>query len=170
MKTIVLGGGCFWCTEAIYQQIVGVKHVTSGYAGGSTPQPSYQNIGDHAEVIEVTYDDQQILLPKLLEIFFYVHDPTTLDRQGNDVGRQYRSIILVSNDEEMQMAENAKRQAQLIWDNPIVTEIHLIDQFYPAEIYHQNFYNENQEMTYCRVIINPKLDKFRRKFSEYLIN
>lgn len=167
MKTIVLGGGCFWCIEAIYQQVRGVETVESGYAGGDLDNPTYQNHGTHAEVVQLTYDDTTIPLETILDIFFYVHDPTTLNRQGNDVGTQYRSIILCKRD-ELELAEYAKKQAKELWENPIVTEIKVLDKFYKAEDYHQDYFNQNQNNPYCQVVINPKIAKFQAKFSEYL--
>ncbi|MCA9346713.1 peptide-methionine (S)-S-oxide reductase MsrA [Candidatus Saccharibacteria bacterium] len=167
MKTIVLGGGCFWCIEAVFQQVKGVENVISGYAGGTTDNPNYSNIGDHAEVAQISYDEKVINLEQILEIFFGVHDPTTLNFQGNDYGEQYRSIILCK-DSELETANKAKEMAQNNWDDPIVTEIKILDKFYPAETYHQNYYNNNTSAGYCQVVINPKLDKFRNNFKKYL--
>lgn len=167
MKTIVLGGGCFWCIEAVFQQVKGVENVVSGYAGGTTDNPNYNNIGDHAEVAQISYDEEVINLEQILEIFFGVHDPTTLNFQGNDYGEQYRSIILCE-DRELETANKAKEKAQKNWDNPIVTEIKILDKFYPAENYHQNYYNNNTSAGYCQVVINPKLEKFRKNFEKYL--
>ena len=167
MKTIVLGGGCFWCIEAIYQQVKGVEKVVSGYAGGDKTDPTYESHGTHAEAVQITYDESAITLETLLEIFFSVHDPTTKDRQGHDIGPQYRSIILCSED-ELSVAEAAKEKAQANWDKPITTEIKVLDTFYPAEDYHQDYYNNNQQAPYCEVVINPKLAKFREKFAKLL--
>lgn len=168
MKTIVLGGGCFWCTEAVFQRLKGVESVVSGYAGGDIPNPTYHNHGRHAEVVEVTYDPTVITLKQLLEIFFSVHDPTTLNQPGTaDVGMSYRSIILCD-ESELTIAKTVKQEAQKQWNNPIITEINVLDTFYPAEDYHQNYYNQNPEAGYCQVIINPKLEKFRKKFNNYL--
>lgn len=167
MKTIVLGGGCFWCIEAVYQQVKGVEKVVSGYAGGDTPNPTYHNHSHHAEVVQVTYDEAKIQLPTLLDIFFHVHNPTTLNFQGNDYGEQYRSIVLCGEDEVV-VAEQAKSDAQKDWDDPIVTEIKVLDTFYPAEDYHQNYYNQNQSAPYCQVVINPKLQKFKERFLNLL--
>lgn len=168
MKTIVLGGGCFWCIEAVYQRVKGVESVVSGYAGGEKDNPTYHDHGNHAEVVQITYDESVVGLDKLLEIFFYVHNPTTLNFQGNDYGEQYRSIILCAND-ELEVCNKAKEQAQKLWDEPIVTEIKVLDAFYKAEDYHQNYYNNNTSAGYCQVIINPKLEKFSKKFTDYLI-
>jgi methionine-S-sulfoxide reductase len=167
MKSIVLGGGCFWCIEAIYQQVRGVTSVVSGYAGGDLDNPTYLNHGTHAEVVQLTYDEKIIQLETILDIFFYVHDPTTLNRQGNDVGTQYRSIILCS-DDELSIAETAKTLAQKLWDDPIVTEIKILDVFHEAEDYHHDYFNQNQNNPYCQVVINPKLSKFQSKFG-YLL-
>lgn len=167
MKTITFGGGCFWCTEAVFQQVRGVDKVVSGYAGGATDNPNYDNIGDHAEVIQVTYDETIVTLETLLEIFFAMHNPTTLNFQGNDYGTQYRSIVLCTK-EELETAEKSRDKAQGSWDEPIVTEIKVLDKFYPAEDYHQDYFNKNPSAAYCQVIINPKFDKFRAKFQELL--
>jgi len=167
MKTIVLGGGCFWCIEAIYQRVKGVNAVVSGFAGGTSENPTYHDHGNHAEVTEITYDNNVIKLEKLLEIFFYVHDPTTLNRQGNDVGESYRSIILCA-ESEFEVARAARESAQKLWDDPIVTEIAILEKFYKAEDYHQDFYNQNQGNPYCQVVINPKIAKFEAKFSSIL--
>jgi methionine-S-sulfoxide reductase len=167
MKKIVLGGGCFWCTEAVFQQVKGVEKVVSGYGGGTTDSPNYSNIGDHAEVIEISYDESVISLSELLEVFFSVHNPTTLNFQGNDFGEQYRSIILCAED-ELDTVRDSKEAAQKNWNEPIVTEIKLLEKFYPAEDYHQDYYQQNQSAPYCQVVINPKLAKFKEKFTQYL--
>ncbi len=167
MKSIVLGGGCFWCIEAVFQRVKGVSKVVSGYAGGDLESPSYENHGSHAEVAKITYDESVIKLPKLLEIFFYIHDPTTLNRQGNDVGESYRSIILCD-ESELGIAQEAKKEAQNLWDDPIVTEILVLDKFNPAEDYHQNYFNQNQSNPYCQVVINPKVAKFETKFKGFM--
>jgi methionine-S-sulfoxide reductase len=170
MKTIVLGGGCFWCIEAIYQRVRGVEKVESGYAGGDLLDPTYENHGSHAEVVQISYDENIISLEKLLEIFFYVHDPTTVNKQGNDIGEQYRSIILCNNHIETEIAHKIIKGNKENWENPIVTEVNLLVKFYPAENYHQNYYNNNQSAGYCQVIINPKIAKFESKFAENLVN
>ncbi len=169
MKNIVLGGGCFWCIEAVYQRIKGVEKVVSGYAGGDIANPTYQDHGTHAEVVQVTYKEDEISFEKLLEIFFYVHDPTTMNRQGNDVGTQYRSIILCNSEDEINIANKVKEGSKSLWKDPIVTEIKLLDLFYSGEDYHQNYYNNNQNAGYCQVIINPKIAKFEAKYSDYLV-
>ena len=168
MKSIVLGGGCFWCLEAVYQQVRGVEKIVSGYAGGDLRNPTYENHGTHAEVVQISYDESVISLEKLLEIFFYVHDPTTVNQQGNDIGTQYRSIILCNDHIESDLARSIIRGSQGLWPNPIVTEVTLLEKFYPAEDYHQDFYNQNQNNGYCQLIINPKLAKFKTKFAKYL--
>lgn len=169
MKTIVLGGGCFWCIEAIYQRVKGVEKVVSGYAGGTLKNPTYENHGDHAEVVQLTYDNSIISLERLLEIFFHVHDPTTVNRQGNDIGTQYRSIILCNDYLESEIAHSVIKGCREVWENPIVTEVSLLERFYSAEDYHQDYYNQNQNAGYCQVIINPKIAKFESKFAEYLL-
>jgi len=168
MKSIVLGGGCFWCIEAVFSQVRGVEKVISGYAGGDLRNPSYENHGTHAEVVQLTYDESTINLEKILEIFFYVHDPTTVNSQGNDIGTQYRSIILCHNHLETDLARSIIKGIADLWPNPIVTEVSLLDTFYPAEDYHQDYFNQNRGNPYCQVVINPKLAKFRTKFSKYL--
>lgn len=173
MKSIVLGGGCFWCIEAVFQRVKGVEKVVSGYAGGgSNFKPSYWDLHSgkhgHAEVVEVTYNPETITLEELLDIFFNVHDPTTLRQPGTgDDGQEYRSIISCAK-YELSIAENAKNEAQKLWNNPIITEIKELDAFYPAEENHQNYYNNNQSAGYCQVIINPKLAKYEEKYSEYI--
>jgi len=168
MKSIVIGGGCFWCVEAIYQRVNGVEKVVSGYAGGTLKDPVYENHGDHAEVVKITYDESIINLQKILEIFLHVHDPTTVNRQGNDIGTQYRSIILCNDYIESEIAHDVIKGNRELWSNPIVTEVGLLDKFYPAEEYHQDYYNQNQNAGYCQVIINPKIAKFESKFKDYL--
>lgn len=168
MKSIALGGGCFWCIEAVFQRVKGVTKVVSGYAGGDIANPTYENHGSHAEVVQISYDESVINLEKLLEIFFSIHDPTTLNQPGTaDSGPSYRSIILTDG-KELDIAIQAKEKAQALWDNPVITEIAVLETFYPAEDYHQNFYNQNQGVGYCQVIINPKIAKFQTKFAEYL--
>ncbi len=168
MKSIVLGAGCFWCSEAVFQRVKGVEKVVSGYAGGTAPNPVYENHGDHAEVVQITYDETIINLETLLEIFFGTHDPTTTNQPGTaDDGPSYRSIILCT-ESEQETAQKALHKAQTNWDDPIITEIKTLDTFYPAENYHQDFYNQNPQVGYCQVIINPKLEKFRKNYSKYL--
>jgi peptide-methionine (S)-S-oxide reductase len=162
-----LGGGCFWCTEALFQMLPGVKSVTSGYAGGTKPNPTYKEVcaGDtgHAEVIQIAYDPKVVSYEKLLETFWEAHDPTTLNSQGPDHGTQYRSIILYGNEAQKLAAEKSKAEAQKHFRQPIVTEIVPLKQFYPAEGYHQDYYRENPNQPYCRMVIRPKVEKFEKK-------
>lgn len=170
--TIVLGGGCFWCTEAVFQQLKGVISVTPGYAGGSVKNPSYKEVctgrTGHAEVVRVVFNPEQIFYNELLQVFFKTHDPTTLNRQGNDVGPQYRSIILYQNPTQKEQAEKIKYDLDHSgqFENPIVTEIKPLDIFYPAEISHQDYYRNNSDQPYCRFIIDPKLEKLKKEFPE----
>ena len=171
-KKIVLGGGCFWCLDPIYTQIKGVKQVVVGYAGGSIANPTYEQVCNgrtgHAEVVQITYDENQVSLDRLLDVFFQVHDPTTLNRQGADVGTQYRSIILVNNEEEKKVALRKMEEINKakIWNNPLVTQVELLQEFFPAEEYHQNYFEKNPFAGYCQVVINPKLKKFKQKFKD----
>jgi len=164
------GGGCFWCTEAIFQMLPGVSKVTSGYAGGSKPNPTYKEVCEgrtgHAEVIQVEFDPAKISYPKLLETFWDAHDPTTLNRQGPDVGTQYRSIILYHSPVQKAQAEASKRAAQARFSRPIVTQIAPLTQFYSAEGYHQDFYRNNPSQGYCRAVIAPKVEKFEQKLKQ----
>jgi peptide-methionine (S)-S-oxide reductase len=159
------GGGCFWCTEAVLQRIEGVLSVASGYAGGSTPSPTYEEVcsGDtgHAEVIQVTYDPGMIGYEEILDVFWQAHDPTTRDRQGGDTGTQYRSIILYADEAQRAAAEASRKKAQTKFRDPIVTEIQPLTQFFKAEDYHQNYYNTNANAGYCRMVISPKLKKLK---------
>ncbi len=158
-----LGGGCFWCLEAYYQQLSGVSQVTSGYAGGPEKDPTYQQVCSgstgHAEVIQIEYDPDVIQYATILEWFWKVHDPTTPNRQGNDSGPQYRSIILTHDDDQAQSAQSSMKQAQSQFTDPIVTEIKPLEHFYPAEAYHQNYYRTNPQQPYCAYVIAPKLQK-----------
>jgi peptide-methionine (S)-S-oxide reductase len=164
------GGGCFWCLEAVFQRIPGVKSVASGYAGGQTANPSYEQVcmgnTGHAEVIQLEFDPQKISYGKLLEFFWEAHDPTTLNQQGFDVGTQYRSIILYSSDAQKAAAEKSKAAAQKDWKKPIVTEIVPLTKFYKAEEYHQDYYNNNPNKPYCRANIYPKVLKLEKKLKE----
>jgi peptide-methionine (S)-S-oxide reductase len=174
LDTATLGGGCFWCVEAIYQDVKGVQQVVSGYAGGKVKNPSYREVCSgatgHAEVTQITFDPEIISYEDLLYIFWRVHDPTTLNRQGADVGTQYRSIILYHNEAQKAIAEKSKQQtdASGLWPNPIVTEIAPLTDFYPAEAYHQNYYRSNPMQPYCQVVIDPKVQKFRKAFQDKL--
>lgn len=164
------GNGCFWCTEAIFQQLKGVETVLPGYTGGTVKNPSYKEVctgtTGHAEAIQITYDPSVISYRELLDVFFYTHDPTTLNRQGADVGTQYRSAIFYHNQEQQKDAQTiiAQLTAEGVYADPIVTEISAIDVFYQAEDYHRNYYNNNKNQGYCRAVINPKLDKFMKKY------
>lgn len=166
MSEIILGGGCFWCLEAIFNRVKGVKQVISGYAGGNTNNPNYRQVcsGEtgHAEVIKIIYDSKEISLDEILNIFWKIHDPTTLNQQGADVGSQYRSIILYQNPEQKEIIENSKKELteSNLYSDKIVTEIKALDTFFPAEEYHQNYYQKNQTAPYCRAVIDPKLKKF----------
>ena len=168
-SSIVLGGGCFWCLEAYFKQLNGVLSVVSGYAGGNIKNPSYSLVSSgssgHAEVVQITYEPNIISLPTLLEIFFTMHNPTTPDQQGADMGSQYRSIILVSNENDAKTAFGVMSKMQKSWPNPIVTQVEQLKVFYPAENYHQNYYQNNSSAPYCQIVINPKLIKFKQKFS-----
>lgn len=170
-ESIVLGGGCFWCLDAIYQQLKGVESVTSGYAGGSDPSPTYDTIhtdqSGHAEVVEVTFDPKIINLKTILDIFWAVHDPTTINRQGNDQGAQYRSIVLFTPKQKDEL-EKAFARAQANWDGKVITELKPLDKFYPAEDYHQDYFNKNPAQAYCQIVINPKLTKFKESFASLL--
>jgi peptide-methionine (S)-S-oxide reductase len=163
----VLGAGCFWCTEAIFQRINGVTSVFPGYAGGTRPNPTYEEIctgrTGHAEVAEITFDAEHVSYEKILDIFWESHDPTTLNRQGADVGTQYRSAIFCASDMQRVQAEKSKTRAQEMFRNPIVTTIELLTQFYPAEDYHQKYYDKNPNAPYCRIVIKPKIDKMSGK-------
>lgn len=164
-ETIVLGGGCFWCIEAVYERIEGVLDVVSGYSGGTVKNPTYEQVctgrTGHAEVVRIEYDPNRITLEKILDLFWKAHDPTTPNRQGADVGHQYRSIILYKNDAERRIAEDSKRKAQEMFRSPIVTEIQSLTEFYPAEEYHQDYYRKNPYAGYCTFVIRPKLEKLK---------
>ncbi len=168
IETAVLGGGCFWCLEAPFQQLRGVQRVTSGYAGGHDPKPDYDKVctgrTGHAEVIEVEFDSSEITYSELLDLFFMLHDPTTLNRQGHDVGTQYRSIILYNNDHQRAQAEARIRELEndRVFENPVVTEIKPLEAFHAAEEYHQDFYRKNPGNMYCEINIAPKLRKVRQ--------
>ena len=172
MKTekATLGGGCFWCVEAVYERLPGILSVTSGYAGGQTENPTYEQIGTgktgHAEVVQIEYDPAKISYEKIIDLFWDAHDPTTLNRQGADVGTQYRSIILTANDDEARIAKESRDRAQTKSRSPIVTEIVPLEKFYPAEDYHQDFYRENPMHPYNMAVIRPKLQKLDEKATE----
>lgn len=173
-ETAVLGGGCFWCLEAVYQQMEGVVSVESGYMGGRTPDPTYRDVctgqTGHAEVVRVSFDPAIASFKEMLEVFFSIHDPTTLNRQGNDVGTQYRSVIFYNSGEQRSIAEQVIREleAARIWKDPIVTELSAVSTFYRAEDYHQDYFQNNPHQPYCSYIVAPKVKKFREKFQTKL--
>jgi peptide-methionine (S)-S-oxide reductase len=173
LDTAYFGAGCFWCVEAVFQELQGVYKVESGYMGGSTDNPTYKEIctgrTGHAEICKLTFNPEEITFDELLEVFWTTHDPTTLNRQGNDVGTQYRSAVFYRNEEQKVAAEKSKKEVGApIWNDPIVTEITPASTYYPAEDYHQNYYKNNSNQGYCRVIINPKVQKVREKFADKL--
>jgi peptide-methionine (S)-S-oxide reductase len=173
-STATFGGGCFWCLEAVFDQLRGVEKVVSGYAGGSVPDPTYESVcgGDtgHAEVVQVTFDPAVISYRELLNVFFAVHNPTTLNRQGNDVGPQYRSAIFYHTPEQKAAAEAviADLTADKVWPEPILTEVVPLTRFYPAEDYHQNYYRSNPAQPYCALVVGPKVAKARKAFADRL--
>lgn len=172
LETTTLGGGCFWCVEAVFQDIRGVHSVESGYTGGKYDHPTYKEVcsglSGHAEVIQVKFDPSIVSYEDLLRVFFTVHDPTTLNRQGNDVGTQYRSVIYYHSEAQKSSAEAIMQEAQAIWDAPIVTELSPIGKYFKAEDYHQNYYKDNPNQGYCSFIIAPKVRKFRDKYRHLL--
>lgn len=168
------GGGCFWCVEAFYQDLNGVLEVVSGYAGGSAPNPTYhevcEGITGHAEVVQIRFDPDSVSYVDLLDVFWRTHDPTTLNRQGADVGTQYRSVILYHDEQQRAEAERsmAETDASDLWSDPIVTEVSPLTEFYRAEDYHQNYYRSNRDQPYCMFVIDPKMQWFRKAFQERL--
>ena len=174
LATATFGEGCFWCSEAVFQNLKGVKSVASGYSGGAVENPTYEDVctgrTGHAEVIQVTYDPAVISFEDLLKVFWQTHDPTTLNRQGHDSGTQYRSAIFYHNDEQRQIAEKYKQQldASKTFTSPIVTEITAFKKFYPAEKYHQDYFNLNPTQQYCQFVIRPKVEKFNKEFKAML--
>jgi peptide-methionine (S)-S-oxide reductase len=174
LETTTLAGGCFWCLEAVYDELKGVTDVVSGYAGGHVDQPSYHDVcagtTGHAEVVQVTFDPKVISFKDILDVFFTIHDPTTLNRQGNDVGSQYRSAIFYQSPEQKATAEQVIKEleAQKLWRDPIVTEIAPISKFYSAEDYHQEYFANNPYQPYCQVVVAPKVAKARKAFVEKL--
>ncbi len=174
LETATFGGGCFWCTEAIYERVEGVHSVVSGYAGGTVKNPTYEQVctgtTGHAEATEITYDPKVVSYDDLLEIFFKTHDPTSLNRQGADVGTQYRSVIFYHNEDQKKKAEYYKAELDKsgAWDKPIVTEIVPFTNFYPAENYHQDYYAKNPNQGYCAYVIGPKVEKFEKVFKNKL--
>jgi len=174
VEVATLAGGCFWCLEAVFEQLRGVTKVGSGYTGGHVPNPSYEAVctgtTGHAEVVQVTFDPDQLSYRDLLGVFFTLHDPTTLDRQGGDVGTQYRSAIFYHDDEQRRSAEEVVREleAEHVFDDPIVTRLESLKAFYPAEEYHREYYRRNQNQPYCRAVIAPKVAKLRSNYLEKL--
>jgi len=168
-ETIVLGGGCFWCTEACFNLVDGVIEAAPGYAGGSAPNPTYEQVcrgrTGHAEVVSVEFDPEQLGLDDVLEVFFASHDPTLLNRQGADVGTQYRSVILYTSEDQKHEVERFIEEAQKAYDRPIVTEVKELEEFYPAEEYHQRYFEKNPGQGYCRVVVAPKVAKIKDKLS-----
>jgi peptide-methionine (S)-S-oxide reductase len=174
METAIFGGGCFWCTEAVYKKVKGVEKVTSGYAGGIAENPKYEEVStgntEHAEVVKIEFNPRKISYKQLLEIFWEIHDPTSINRQGNDVGSQYRSIILYENENQRKEAMESKERLEESgrWDKPVVTEIKKLDKFFTAEDYHKNYYEGNPEAPYCSIVIAPKIKHFEEKFKDWL--
>lgn len=174
MEIATFGNGCFWCTEAIFQDLKGVSKVASGYMGGETKDPTYKEVCSgttgHAEVLQITYDPLAISFDELLEVFWKTHDPTTLNRQGNDVGTQYRSVVFYHSEEQRKLASDymTRLDTSGAWSDPIVTEISPVDTFYPAEDYHQEYFNQNGSQPYCSFVIRPKVEKFRKVFADKL--
>ncbi|HEY0844987.1 MAG TPA: peptide-methionine (S)-S-oxide reductase MsrA [Noviherbaspirillum sp.] len=166
----MLGGGCFWCLEAVYQELNGVVHVESGYAGGHVPHPTYEQVCDgttgHAEVVRIEFDPSVVSYREILEIFFTIHDPTTLNRQGNDVGTQYRSVIFFHTPEQQETARQVIACMASVWDAPIVTELSPVPAYYKAEDYHQNYFREHPLQGYCAFVVAPKVAKFRKVFAD----
>ena len=169
-----LAGGCFWCLEGVYEEVRGVERVVSGYAGGSVADPTYEQVCSgatgHAEVVQLTFDPREVSFRELLEVFFTIHDPTTLNRQGADVGTQYRSAVFYHTPEQRETAAQLIREftEARVWDDPIVTEVVPLERFYPAEEYHQGYFRRNPSQPYCRAVVAPKVSKFRQKFFERL--
>lgn len=172
MEIATFANGCFWCTEAIFQMVKGVSKVVSGYTGGTVSDPTYEEVSSgetgHAESLQITFDPKVITYKDLLFIFFRTHNPTTLNQQGADVGTQYRSVIFYHNDTQKKEAEELKSEAQALYDDPIVTEIVPASEFYEAEDYHKNYYNEYKTAPYCKFVIDPKVQKMRKEFVKFL--
>jgi peptide-methionine (S)-S-oxide reductase len=171
---ITLGGGCFWCTEAAYLELRGIEKVESGYSGGSMPNPSYEQVCSdatgHAEVVQITFDPKVISLEEILRVFFTIHDPTTLNRQGADVGTQYRSVIFYHNVTQKEIAEQVIKEVETsrVWKRPIVTQVIPFDAFYKAEVYHQDYFKQNPAQPYCQLVIAPKVAKLRKHYHDML--
>lgn len=170
IDTITLGGGCYWCVEAVYEMLKGVESVTSGFSGGKVVNPSYKEVcagtTGHAEVVQITYNTKETSLEEILKVFFTVHDPTTLNRQGADVGTQYRSVIFYNNEEQRKLAKSIIEELnkEKVYDHPIVTQVEPFNKFYAADLEHQNYYQQNKEQGYCRMVIQPKIEKFEKVF------
>lgn len=175
LEVATLAGGCFWCLEAVFESVRGVDSVKSGYAGGHVPDPTYEQVctgtTGHAEVVQIAFDPGAVSYAQLLDIFFAIHDPTTLNRQGGDVGTQYRSAIFTHSDEQRAAAERKIEELGRDgpWDDPIVTEIEALEAFYPAEVYHDTYFRRNPSQPYCRVVIDPKVQAFRRRFEHLIV-
>lgn len=171
MTTYVLAGGCFWCLDAVYRRLKGVESVVSGYAGGETIDPTYEEVSTgetgHAEVVKITFDESVIPAETILDLYFLIHDPTTLNRQGNDVGTQYRSAMFYADDSQKVAFEAALERAKSHWDNPIVTKVSQLDTFYAAEEYHQDYFNKNPGNGYCSIVITPKIIKARSLYTKW---
>ena len=174
LETITIGGGCYWCVEAVYENLIGVKSVVSGFAGGKIINPSYEAVSSgntgYAEVVQITYDKNVTSLDEIFKVFFTVHDPTTLNRQGADVGTQYRSVIFYKNATQKAAAQSiiATLNKEKVYDSPIVTAVEPLTQFYKAEEYHQNYYKNNKNQSYCKLVIQPKIEKFEKIFKSRL--
>ena len=174
LATAILGTGCFWCTEAVFQQLEGVDKVTSGYSGGKVDNPTYKEVCNgntgHAECLKIDYDPSKITFEELLEVFWKVHDPTTLNRQGGDVGTQYRSVVFYQNEEQKSIVQHqiAELNKSGAWSNPIVTTLEPLVKFYPAEDYHQDYFNNNGGNPYCQMVVRPKVEKFEKVFKAKL--
>lgn len=173
-ETITLGGGCYWCVEAVYENLDGVKSVVSGFSGGKAANPTYEEVSTgitgHAEVVQITYDKTKTDINEIFKVFFTVHDPTTLNRQGADVGTQYRSVIFYKNEEQKKAAQSiiAELNKAKVYSNPIVTKVEPLKAFYKAEDYHQNYYANNKNQPYCKMVIQPKIEKFEKVFKDKL--
>lgn len=174
LELATFGAGCFWCTEAVFQNVKGVSKVVSGYAGGKIKNPTYREIctgtTGHAEVAQITFDPSKVSFEELLEVFWNTHDPTTLNKQGADEGTQYRSVVFYHNDDQRQAATDYKKQleASKVFKNPIVTEISPLPDYYPAENYHQNYFELNPNQSYCQYVVRPKVEKFKKQFQSKL--
>lgn len=168
LSKIILGGGCFWCIEGVFQLVNGIEKVVSGYAGGQVVNPTYEAVcagkTGHAEVVEISFDEKVIKLEEILDIFFHLHNPTTLNRQGADVGTQYRSVVYYTNKTQLPIIEEVLHASQADWPDHIVTEVSKLDVFYEAEAYHQNYFKNHPEQGYCQAVINPKIAKLRQKY------